>query len=175
MELSSSSKPSNATLGKKKHICSQAFFLSLSSNQNLISFPVPPHCRQCLCSFYYLSCCGKGNSAPLVNHASLRNISSVLPSPSARIQADWAGREADSSCKPQKDAFLSHPYLSFSDFSWLAPPWCVLTQPLLSAAGVGAIWSHHHSVMDGVTGDATPTPAYLSVPGYPNLDTFSPL
>lgn len=96
-------------------------------------------------------------------------------SPSARIQADWAGREADFSCKPQKDAFLSHPYLSFSDFSWLAPPWCALTQPLLSAAGVGAIWSHHHSVMDGVRGDATLTPAYLSVPGYPNLDTFSPL
>lgn len=63
-------------LWEKKHICSQAFFLSLSSNQNLISFPVPLHCRQCLCSFYYLSCCGKGNSAPLVNHASLRNISS---------------------------------------------------------------------------------------------------
>lgn len=91
--------------------------------------------------------------------------------PFAYMPASSAGREADSSCKPQLDAFLSHHYQSFSDSPGLASLWCTLTQPFLLEASAGSL-PHPGSVMHGVTGDVALTPAYLSMATCPNLDTF---
>lgn len=105
--------------GEKICLLPSFLFLSKLPPHQMINFPVPLRCRQCLCSFYYLSCSGRGSSVPLVNHTSLQNISSgrlSLLSCSSRLPPRAAaGSEADSSCKPQKGAFLSHPYQSFSD------------------------------------------------------------
>lgn len=87
------------------------------------------------------------------------------------MPASSAGREADSSCKPQLDAFLSHHYQSFSDSPGLASLWCTLTQAFLLEASAGSL-PHPGSVMHGVTGDVALTPAYLSMATCPNLDTF---
>lgn len=140
----------------------------------MINFPVSSHCRQCLCSFYYLSCSGRGSSVPWVNHSSLRNVSSsrtsLLSSSSRLPPRAAAGREADSSCKPQQDAFLLHPISPF-----MSGTTTVRVSPTLLRSGIlgqmprGDSLSQPDRGMDGVIDDGMLTPAYLSMPACPSL------
>lgn len=58
----------------KNYVYSQVSFHFLKCS--VINFPVSSQCRQCLCSFYYLSCSGRGSCVPWVSRSSLRNVSS---------------------------------------------------------------------------------------------------
>lgn len=169
--LSSSIKAQDAALGKKNYIYSQVFFHFLKCS--MINFPVSSHCRQCLCSFYYLSCSGRGSSVPWVNRSSLRNVSSIrtslLSSSSPLPPRAAAGREADSCCKPQEDAFLLHPISPL-----MAGTTTVRVNPSLLRSSILRWMPCGDSLsqpdrMDGVRAGGMLTPPYLSMPGCLNL------
>lgn len=130
----------------------------------MIKFPVSSQCRQCLCSFYYLGCCGRGSSVPWVNHSSLLSSPSRLPPRAA------AGREADSSCKPQEDAFLLPPISPFKAGTTtvhVSP--ALLWSSILDLMLCGASLARPGRGRDGVRGDGVLAPAFLSCPGCPKL------
>lgn len=157
--------------GEKNYVYSQVSFHFLKCS--VINFPVSSQCRQCLCSFYYLSCSGRGSCVPWVNRSSLRSVSSgrtsLLPSSSLLPPRAAAGKEADSSCRPQQDAFLLQPISPL-----VAGTTTVRAQPrLLRCSVLGwmlcADCLSQPGRMDRVRAGGMLIPAYLFMPFCPSL------
>lgn len=132
----------------------------------MIKLPVSSHCRQCLCSFYYLSCSGRG-SFVWVNRWSLRSVSHghtfLLPSSSSCLPELLQEERQTPLANHRKMLFSSTP--SVFSHGWHQHSACQPKPFVVQHPGAHGVWRQPVSACQGwiVRGGGMWTPAYLSM------------